>query len=68
VDDATGQKLMFDVRMSVCHLQRLDLKYYANPVGRLMTRVTSTWTSSTIFTSGVVTVFGDCSRSSASWS
>ena len=39
----TGQRIMFDLRMAVYgHLQRLDLKYYdRNPVGRLMTRVTS---------------------------
>jgi len=58
----TGQKLMFDVRMEVyAHLQRLDLKYYdRNPVGRLMTRVTSDVdVLNDLFTSGVVTVFGD---------
>lgn len=39
----TGQRIMYDLRMSVYgHLQRLDLAYYdRNPVGRLMTRVTS---------------------------
>src|SRR6185436_10601890 len=38
----TGQRIMFDMRMTIYrHLQRLDLKYYdRNPVGRLMTRVT----------------------------
>jgi ATP-binding cassette subfamily B protein len=58
----TGQKLMFDVRMELYgHLQRLDLKYYdRNPVGRLMTRVTSDVdVLNDLFTSGVVTVFGD---------
>src|SRR5882757_10029762 len=58
----TGQKLMFDVRMEVyAHLQRLDLKYYdRNPVGRLMTRVTSDVdVLNDLFTSGVVTIFGD---------
>jgi ATP-binding cassette subfamily B multidrug efflux pump len=58
----TGQKLMFDVRMELyAHLQRLDLKYYdRNPVGRLMTRVTSDVDAlNDLFTSGVVTVFGD---------
>ena len=58
----TGQKLMFDLRMDLyAHLQRLDLKYYdRNPVGRLMTRVTSDVdVLNDLFTSGVVTVFGD---------
>jgi ATP-binding cassette subfamily B multidrug efflux pump len=58
----TGQRMMFDLRMSVYrHLQRLDLRYYdRNPVGRLMTRVTSDVDAlNDLFTSGVVTVFGD---------
>jgi ATP-binding cassette subfamily B protein len=58
----TGQRIMFDLRMAVYrHLQRLDLKYYdRNPVGRLMTRVTSDVdVLNDLFTSGVVTVFGD---------
>jgi ATP-binding cassette subfamily B multidrug efflux pump len=58
----TGQRIMFDLRMTIYrHLQRLDLKYYdRNPVGRLMTRVTSDVdVLNDLFTSGVVTVFGD---------
>ena len=58
----TGQRVMFDLRMAIYgHLQRLDLKYYdRNPVGRLMTRVTSDVDAlNDVFTSGVVTVFGD---------
>jgi len=58
----TGQKIMFDLRMSIYrHLQHLDLRYYdRNPVGRLMTRVTSDVdVINDLFTSGVVTVFGD---------
>src|SRR5580765_5058898 len=58
----TGQRIMFDLRMAVYgHLQRLDLRYYdRNPVGRLMTRVTSDVdVLNDLFTSGVVTVFGD---------
>jgi ATP-binding cassette subfamily B multidrug efflux pump len=58
----TGQRIMFDLRMSIYgHLQRLDLKFYdRNPVGRLMTRVTSDVdVLNDLFTSGVVTVFGD---------
>jgi ATP-binding cassette subfamily B protein len=58
----TGQRIMFDLRMAIYgHLQRLDLPYYdRNPVGRLMTRVTSDVdVLNDLFTSGVVTVFGD---------
>ena len=58
----TGQRIMFDMRMAIYgHLQRLDLKYYdRNPVGRLMTRVTSDVdVMNDLFTSGVVTIFGD---------
>src|SRR5215470_482258 len=58
----TGQRIMFDLRMAIYgHLQRLDLKFYdRNPVGRLMTRVTSDVdVLNDLFTSGVVTVFGD---------
>jgi ATP-binding cassette, subfamily B, multidrug efflux pump len=58
----TGQRIMYDLRMSVYrHLQRLDLSYYdRHPVGRLMTRVTSdVEVLSDLFGSGVVTIFGD---------
>src|SRR5439155_774512 len=59
---STGQRIMFDLRMAVySHLQRLDVRYYdRNPVGRLMTRVTSDVdVLNDLFTSGVVTAFGD---------
>jgi ATP-binding cassette subfamily B protein len=58
----TGQRIMFDLRMAIYdHLQRLDLKYFdRNPVGRLMTRVTSDVdVINDLFTSGVVTIFSD---------
>ena len=58
----TGQRIMFDLRMAIYrHLQQLDLQYYdRNPVGRLMTRVTSDVDAlNDLFTSGVVTIFGD---------
>jgi ATP-binding cassette subfamily B multidrug efflux pump len=58
----TGQRIMFDLRMAIyTHLQRLDVQYYdRNPVGRLMTRVTSDVDAlNDLFTSGVVTIFGD---------
>ena len=57
-----GQRIMYDLRREVYdHLQRLDLAYYdRNPVGRLMTRVTSDVDAiNDLFTSGVVSVFGD---------
>ena len=57
-----GQRIMRDLRMQVHgHLQRLDLRYYdRNPVGRLMTRVTTDVdVLNELFTSGVVSVFGD---------
>ncbi|MGE5815030.1 MAG: ABC transporter ATP-binding protein, partial [Acidobacteriota bacterium] len=58
----TGQRIMFDMRMQIYgHLQRLDVSYYdRNPVGRMMTRVTTDVdVLNDMFTSGVVTVFGD---------
>jgi ATP-binding cassette subfamily B protein len=58
----TGQRIMFDLRMQIYeHLQRLDLKFYdRNPVGRLMTRVTTDVdVLNDLFTSGVVSIFGD---------
>jgi ATP-binding cassette subfamily B protein len=58
----TGQRIMFDLRMEIYeHLQRLDLRFYdRNPVGRLMTRVTTDVdVLNDLFTSGVVSVFGD---------
>jgi ATP-binding cassette subfamily B protein len=53
---------MYDLRMEIfSHLQRLSISYFdRNPVGRLMTRVTSdVETLNELFSSGVVTVFGD---------
>ena len=58
----TGQHIMHTLRMQVYgHLQRLDLKFFdRNPVGRLMTRVTSDVDAlNDLFASGVITVFGD---------
>ena len=58
----TGQRIMYDLRMEIYgHLQKLDVRYYdRNPVGRLMTRVTSDVdVLNDLFTSGVVTIFGD---------
>ncbi len=58
----TGQRIMFDLRMQLYgHLQRIDLQFYdRNPVGRLMTRVTTDVdVINDMFTSGVVSIFGD---------
>lgn len=57
-----GQRVMYDLRAEVfAHLQRLGLPYYdRNPVGRMMTRVTSdVEVLNELFSSGVVSVFGD---------
>ena len=57
-----GQRVMYDLRMEIfAHLQRLSVSYFdRNPVGRLMTRVTSdVETLNELFSSGVVTIFGD---------
>jgi ATP-binding cassette subfamily B protein len=57
-----GQRVMYDLRMEIFdHLQRLSVTYFdRNPVGRLMTRVTSdVETLNELFSSGVVTIFGD---------
>ena len=58
----TGQRIMQDMRREIFrHLQRLHVAYFdKNPVGRLMTRVTTDVDAvNELFTSGVVTVFGD---------
>ncbi len=57
-----GQRVMSDLRTEIFgHLQRLSVPFYdRNPVGRLMTRVTSdVETLNELFSSGVVSVFGD---------
>lgn len=58
----TGQRIMFDMRMQIYgHLQAIDVQYYdRNPVGRLMTRVTTDVdVLNELVTAGVVSVFGD---------
>ncbi|HET9152441.1 MAG TPA: ABC transporter ATP-binding protein [Gemmatimonadales bacterium] len=57
-----GQRVMLDLRTRLFgHLQRLPVRFFdRNPVGRLMTRVTSdVETLNELFSSGLVTVFGD---------
>ena len=58
----TGQYAMFDLRRDLMRrLQELDIPYFdRNPVGRLVTRVTSDVdTLNELFTSGLVTIIGD---------
>jgi ATP-binding cassette subfamily B protein len=58
----TGQRIMRDVRRQLfAHLQKLHVGHFdRNPVGRLMTRVTTDVDAiNELFTSGIVTVFGD---------
>ena len=58
----TGQRIIFDLRMRIQeHLQRLELAFYdRNPVGRLMTRVTTDVDAlNDLFASGVVSAFRD---------
>jgi ATP-binding cassette subfamily B protein len=58
----TGQLAMFDLRRQLmAHLQDLDLAFYDhNPVGRLVTRVTTDVdVLNDLFASGLVTILGD---------
>src|SRR5437773_7392184 len=58
----TGQKVMFDLRSQIFrHLQSMHVAFYdKNPVGRLVTRVTSDVDAlNEMFTSGVVSIFED---------
>ncbi len=57
-----GQRIMYDLRMEIFrHLQALDVAFFdKNPVGRLMTRVTTDVDAlNELFTAGVISVFGD---------
>jgi ATP-binding cassette subfamily B protein len=57
-----GQRVMYDLRTEIfAQLQRLSLRFFdRNPVGRLMTRLTSdVEVLNEMFTSGVVAIFGD---------
>ena len=58
----TGQKIMFDLRSQIFrHLQQMHVAFFdRNPVGRLVTRVTSDVDSlNEMFTSGVLAIFED---------
>jgi len=57
-----GQKAMFDLRRQMmAHLQRLDLSFYdQNPVGRLVTRITTDVDAlNELFSSGLLMILGD---------
>jgi len=57
-----GQKVMLDLRQQIFdHLQTLHQQFFdKNPIGRLMTRVTSDVESlNQVFTQGIVMIFGD---------
>src|SRR6476659_627718 len=58
----TGQKVMFDLRSQIFrHLQHMHIGFYdKNPVGRLVTRVTTDVDAlNEMFTSGVLAIFED---------
>ena len=58
----TGQKIMFDLRAQIFrHLQNMQVAFFdRNPVGRLVTRVTSDVDAlNEMFTSGVLAIFED---------
>jgi len=62
VMQAMGQYIMYDLRKQIfAHLQRLSLSFYdRNPVGRLMTRLTTDVDAlNEMFTAGVIAIFGD---------
>jgi ATP-binding cassette, subfamily B, multidrug efflux pump len=57
-----GQRVMFDLRTEIyTKLQRQEVAYYdKNPVGRIITRITSDVDSlNELFTSGVIDILGD---------
>ncbi|HEB85383.1 MAG TPA: ABC transporter ATP-binding protein [Bacteroidetes bacterium] len=57
-----GEKVMYDLRRQLfAHVQKQSLAFFdRNPVGRLVTRLTSdVQTLSEIFSSGIVVIFGD---------
>jgi ATP-binding cassette subfamily B protein len=57
-----GQRVMYDMRKQLfAHLQRLQMSFFdRNPVGRLVTRVTTDVdVLNDLFASGVVAIFGD---------
>ena len=62
VMQAMGQYIMYDLRKQIfAHLQKLSVSFYdRNPVGRLMTRLTTDVDAlNEMFTAGVIAIFGD---------
>jgi ATP-binding cassette, subfamily B, multidrug efflux pump len=62
VMQAMGQYIMYDLRKEIFErLQRLPIQFYdRNPVGRLMTRLTTDVDAlNEMFTAGVISIFGD---------
>jgi ATP-binding cassette subfamily B protein len=60
--NTVGQRVMFDLRRELYHkLQRQEVAYYdRNPVGRIMTRLTSDVDAlNELFTSGIIDLLGD---------
>ena len=60
-----GQRVMYDLRMQLfSHLMRLNVRFFTrNPVGRLMTRVTSDVdVLNEMFTAGVVSIIEDVAK------
>src|SRR6185436_20410203 len=62
ITQRVGQAIMLTMRMEIfSHLTRMPVAYFdRNPVGRLLTRLTSDVDAlNDMFTSGVVAIFGD---------
>src|SRR6202007_3367592 len=62
VMQAMGQYIMYDLRKQIfAHLQKLSVQFYdRNPVGRLMTRLTTDVDAlNEMFTAGVFAIFED---------
>ncbi len=60
--NTVGQRVMYDLRSELYHkLQRHEVAYYdRNPVGRIMTRLTSDVDAlNELFTSGIIDLLGD---------
>ncbi len=57
-----GQKVMYDMRMDIfSHINKMPMSFFdKNPVGRIMTRVTTdVQTLNEMLSSGIITIFGD---------
>ncbi len=62
ITQALGQRIMLDLRSRLFrHVQGLSITYFErNPVGRIMTRLTNdVEVLNQLFTSGIVSIFGD---------